>query len=91
MPARPIPPRRPDLSRLCRALGAEARAHLDTSRGYPAHHAITPAILTDLRRSLRSPNPAERAEAVDGLRRRIIGRDPAPPRWALAAPALPPN
>ncbi|MCJ2009190.1 hypothetical protein [Methylobacterium sp. J-092] len=83
MRARPSHPGRADLSRLAGRLGGEVRACLDTSRGFPTHRAVTPAVAAELRRRLSDPNPAARALALDGARRLILGRAPSPPRWSI--------
>lgn len=70
MPGRPRPI---DLSRYVRALGREARRHLDTSPGYPTHHRVSSALLRRVRRALKSPVAGVRAAAIDRLRRRIVG------------------
>lgn len=75
-------PGRVDLSRLLRALGGEVRRHLDTTRGFPTHHRVTPKLAGRVRRKLKSPDPGVRARAIATLQRRILGRPPARPYWA---------
>lgn len=84
MRARAAHPDRVDLSRIARALGGEVRRHLDTTRGFPTHHRVTPALARRIRRRLSHPDPRRRAKALDLLRRRILGRPPSPPIWSQA-------
>ncbi len=85
MRARASEPARLDLSRLCRRLGGEVRRHLDTSPGFPVHHRAPAKLLRRLKRQLADPDPRIRARALAKLRRRILGRDPAPPSWRSGA------